>query len=160
MSSEFLFGVLMLTFGAVAAGFTLYLAARLIEWSKDKPLPGGQNRIVNIAVVSLTAAVAMLLIVDVELIAVLLSTGIKSGLLTLLEEIDLFATAAVVLLIVLVFIMFRRIRKETVTKTSRSEPVNTSCEGSLSDLMALPSRSGLLLFAPKRVRRIITVSHI
>jgi hypothetical protein len=111
MSSEFLVAGLILALDVVVTVLMLYLVTKLLDWSKDKPLPGVQSRIINIASVSLLGAVAMLLILDVELIAIL--PNIKGGLLALVEEIEMFATAVILLLIVFVFIMLRRIKKET-----------------------------------------------
>jgi amino acid transporter len=112
MSTDFLFAMLVLAFGGIAVGLMLYLVSRLLDWSRDKPLPGAHSRILNITLVSLVTAAAMLLIVDVELIAFVLSPA-RGTLITMLEEIDLFATAVIVLLIIFVFITFRRIRKES-----------------------------------------------
>jgi hypothetical protein len=61
--------------------------------------------------VSLTAAISMLLIVDVEMIVIF--PAVKSGFLALFEEINLFATGVIALLIVFVFITLRRIKRET-----------------------------------------------
>jgi hypothetical protein len=108
MANEFLVSVLVIGFAAIITVSTLYLVLKLLDW-KEKPLPGAHSRIFNIALVSLVTAVAMLLIVDVELIVILPS--IKGGLLTLVEEIDLFATAVVVSLIVLVFMLLRGVRE-------------------------------------------------
>ena len=102
---------MILIFDAIVTVFALYLVTRLLDRAKDKPLPGGHNRIFNIAVVSLVTAIAMLLIIDVEMIVIF--PAVKSGLLTLVEEIDLFATGVIVMLIVFVFITLRRIKRET-----------------------------------------------
>jgi len=115
MISEFLLPAVILTFDVIVTVFALYLVTRLLHWAKDKPLPGAHNRIFNIALVSLVTAVAMLLIVDVEMIVIF--PAIKSGLLTLIEEIDLFATGVIVVLIVFVFITLRRIKRETKAST-------------------------------------------
>jgi amino acid transporter len=112
MLTDFVLAMLMLAFGGIAVGLMLYLATRLLDWSRDKPLPGAHNRILNITLVSLMAAGAMLLIVDVELIALVLSPA-GSSLIALLEEIDLLATAVIAFLIVFVFITLRRIKKES-----------------------------------------------
>jgi hypothetical protein len=115
MLSELLLAALVLSFDAILVVSALYLVARLLDWSKDMPLPGAHNRIFNIAVVSLVTAIAMLLIVDVEMIVIF--PAVKSGLLTLVEEIDLLATGVIVMLIVFVFITLRRIKSETKAST-------------------------------------------
>lgn len=110
MAAELLFSVLIISFAAIVTVSTLYLVLRLLDW-KENPLPGAHSRIFNIALVSLVTAVAMLLIVDVELMVILPS--ITGGLLTLIEQIDLFATAIIALLIVFVFTLLRGVRKRS-----------------------------------------------
>jgi hypothetical protein len=118
MLSEILLAALVLSFAAILVVSALYLVAKLFDWSKDKPLPGTHNRILNIAVVSLVTSIMMLLIVDVEMIVIL--PAVKSGLLTLVEEIDLLATGVIVMLIVFVLITLRRIRRETKSIEGRT----------------------------------------
>jgi len=115
MLSEFFLAVLVLGIDAVLVVSALYLVTRLLDWSKDKLLPGAYNHVLNIAIVSLTAAISMLVIVDVEMIVIF--PAIKGGLLTFVEEIGLFATGVIGLLIVSVFVTLRRIRKETKPST-------------------------------------------
>lgn len=115
MLSEFFLAALLLSFDAILVVSALYLVARLLDWSKDKPLPGAYNRIFNIAIVSLAAAISMLVIVDVEMIVIF--PAVKSDLLALVEEIDLFATGVIVMLIVFVFVTLRRIKRETKAST-------------------------------------------
>jgi hypothetical protein len=67
MINEFLLRAVILSFDAIVTVFMLCLVTRLLHWAKDKPLPGAHNRIFNIALMSLVTAVAMLLIVDVEM---------------------------------------------------------------------------------------------
>ena len=110
MLSEFFLAVLVLSIDAVLVVSALYLVTRLLDMSKDKPLPGAYNRIFNIAVVSLAAAISMLLIVDVEMIVIF--PKVTGGLLALIEEIDLVATGVIVMVIVFVFVALKRIRRE------------------------------------------------
>jgi hypothetical protein len=110
MLSEFFLAALVLGIDAVLVVSGLYLVTKLLDMSKDKPLPGAYDRIFNIAVVSLAAATLMLLIVDVEMIVIF--PAVTSGLLALVEEIDLVATGVIVMVIVFVFIALKRIRRE------------------------------------------------
>jgi amino acid transporter len=106
MPSESLVAVLVLGLAGVVVVATLYLIMRLLDWSKDRALPGEHNRIFNIALASLVAVIAMLLIVDTEMALVLPS--LKSSLVNLIEEIDLVATGLILLLIVFSFMMLKR----------------------------------------------------
>jgi hypothetical protein len=110
MLSEFFLAALVLSIDAILVVSALYLVARLLDWSKDKPLPGAYNRVFNIAIVSLTAAISMLVIVDVEMIVIF--PEVTGGLLALIEEIDLVATGVIVMVIVFVFVALKRIRRE------------------------------------------------
>lgn len=99
----------------IVVELTLYLVSRLLSWSKDKPLPGAENRLVNIAVVSLLALVAPLLILEIELTVVFRSIG--DPLLTLVET--AVGIALVVAIVLLVFTIIRRIERARKMTTAQ-----------------------------------------
>jgi hypothetical protein len=96
-------------FAAVIVGLSLLLVTRLFDWSRERPLPGSGNRAFNIIVLILATVICMVLILDIEL-ATVLST-LKEPFLTMIEEVDLLVSLAVVAVILIVFLSLRRSRK-------------------------------------------------
>ena len=88
---------------------TLYSLGRLLHWSQSRPLPGTQNPVLSIAVVCLVAVVAILLLLDVELMAVFGS--LKEPVLTIFEATNLLAVIAVSLAVIVILTMLKRIKQ-------------------------------------------------
>jgi hypothetical protein len=47
--SEFILAALVLSFDAVLVASALYLVTKLLDWSRNRALPGAHNRIFHIA---------------------------------------------------------------------------------------------------------------
>jgi hypothetical protein len=98
-----------LAFASIVVMITLFIVARLLDLTKSRPLPGSQSRIMNTAIIGLVCTVVMLLLVDLELIAIFPS--VVEPLRTLVESIDLAASAIVALVFLVVLFTVRRAKK-------------------------------------------------
>lgn len=107
MASE-IYYILLAVF-VVVIGSTLYSLARFLHWSRSRPLPGAQNPVLNVAVVGLVAVVAMLLILDVELMGVFGS--LKEPVLMIFEATDLLAVIVASLAVIMILLRLKRIRQ-------------------------------------------------
>jgi hypothetical protein len=104
-----IYAYIALAFAAIVTVTTLFIVLKLLDLTKDRPLPGSQSRVLNAAIVGLVCTVAMLLLADVELIAIL--TTVVEPLRTLIEGIDLVASAIVALVFLAVLFTLRRAKK-------------------------------------------------
>lgn len=110
MVEEFLMAFITLGLSAVMVVSTLYIVLRLLAWAGDKPLPGAQNRVFSIAFVSLVAVVAMLLLLDIELIATF--SFVRESLVVLIEAVDIVASIIVAVLVIITFAFLRAAKRQ------------------------------------------------
>lgn len=107
MTSE-IYYILLAVFVLVIIS-TLYSLGSLLHWSQSRPLPGTQNPVLSIAVVCLVAVVAILLLLNVELMG--LFGSLKEPVLTIFEATNLLAVIAVSLAVIMILTMLKRIKQ-------------------------------------------------
>ena len=116
----------------VITTFTLYMLARILDWSSDKPLPRVfQSSVFNVLLVGSVMVIAILLLRGIDLIGLFAKVG-KSVVCDLVE--DYAPVVAVGLASVVMLIVVRRLRVDQ----SRPKRLKTSSTFSYSFTKSLP----------------------
>jgi hypothetical protein len=102
---------------AVVITLTLFLITQILAWSSEKPLPGEKSPLANIAIVSATLVIALLLILDIELTLTLQTVGESFSL--LLEAIDLATMAIVGAIVLIMLAVLKRVSKKPRIRRSQ-----------------------------------------
>ena len=87
---------------------------RVLHWSGNKQLPAAQSRMSNAALIFLTGAVAIVLLLDIEFLAVF--HGIKENVLLIIEGVDILTLVVVVLIAVMIFRIIQIIGKSRMNR--------------------------------------------
>jgi len=95
--SEIAYAYLVVALGATSIVSAFYVLSKLLDWSKKRRLPGTENRLVHTAALALVAATALLLLLDIELLA--LYNELQPQLIAFVEYVDVIAAIVLVILV-------------------------------------------------------------
>jgi len=108
-ATELLYVFILLASDVAIVVTMLYLIMRVLHWSREKALPGANRPIFNLAIVGLTAMVAMLVLIDFEFVA--LFQSLNESLFVAISETDLFSAVIGAIVVIVVWAILRRVKR-------------------------------------------------